>query len=561
MPQNLPGLLALAPQLNPGLVPAKLVDLKTNLKSLRFGADQPDGGSSNSPYVYTEIPDNSTPTELFILNAAKYSYDFPIRGGALAPINSAKDLLRISKFLGDAPKGPLFLVKQEMLQLSNPIIETGKFSIGGGELGNNRFYNFGLNTLAQVAVNAFGIHFERSGVDPVMDASEKYFSIVKKKETQDNRLVILTNSKIKLNQDVTAEQLRNLGLSTNYDMLFDYWGGPGSAMGILGRTQIARSEYTNFNYDGGANSVSDNFKTEKTQYFSFLNETYNRYSYDRDIPLPNSNGNSNEDHPIGKIGMDFRKVINDEVTRIKQLPESDYEDPKVRWESRIKAGNPGKKRDRRSFVVSDKDTVDKVNALPLTRVKNFKNEDAPDLAKFRFETIDNVNPLNGVVIAFRAFIDNFGDDHSATWDAHKYTGRGENFYTYSGYQRSVSFNFKIAALSRDEMKPLYQKLNYLMANLAPDYNTIFMSGPLMRLTVGDYLVRQPGFINNLNIFVDNNTPWEIAFKDPEMYELPHVLNCYVSFTPIHSFLVRRYEKAPFITPPGAENKFLRDINI
>jgi len=34
-----------------------LVNLATNLKSLKFGNDQPGGGSSNQPYVVTGIPD------------------------------------------------------------------------------------------------------------------------------------------------------------------------------------------------------------------------------------------------------------------------------------------------------------------------------------------------------------------------------------------------------------------------------------------------------------------------------------------------------------------------
>ena len=35
-----------------------LVDLKTNLKSLRYGNDQPFGGSSGQPYVTSSIPEN-----------------------------------------------------------------------------------------------------------------------------------------------------------------------------------------------------------------------------------------------------------------------------------------------------------------------------------------------------------------------------------------------------------------------------------------------------------------------------------------------------------------------
>ena len=34
-----------------------LINLKTNLKSLKFGNDKRGGGSSNQPYIVTPIPD------------------------------------------------------------------------------------------------------------------------------------------------------------------------------------------------------------------------------------------------------------------------------------------------------------------------------------------------------------------------------------------------------------------------------------------------------------------------------------------------------------------------
>lgn len=41
-----------------------LIDLKTNLKSLKYGSDRPGGGSSGQPYIQTAIP----PTNLITLN-------------------------------------------------------------------------------------------------------------------------------------------------------------------------------------------------------------------------------------------------------------------------------------------------------------------------------------------------------------------------------------------------------------------------------------------------------------------------------------------------------------
>ena len=37
-----------------------LIDLTTNLKSLKFGNDQRGGGSSNQPYIKRDIPDSKS---------------------------------------------------------------------------------------------------------------------------------------------------------------------------------------------------------------------------------------------------------------------------------------------------------------------------------------------------------------------------------------------------------------------------------------------------------------------------------------------------------------------
>jgi hypothetical protein len=101
-------------------------------------------------------------------------------------------------------------------------------------------------------------------------------------------------------------------------------------------------------------------------------------------------------------------------------------------------------------------------------------------------------------------------------------------------------------MSEDEMKPMWQKLNYLYSNTMPDYDGITMRGPYMKLTMGNYMFRQPGVIKNLTYTIDDKSPWEIAIDDPEggagvkMYELPHVMTVQMTFAPIHDFLPRKF---------------------
>jgi hypothetical protein len=115
-------------------------------------------------------------------------------------------------------------------------------------------------------------------------------------------------------------------------------------------------------------------------------------------------------------------------------------------------------------------------------------------------------------------------------------GRGETFYTYQGFNRSTSFSFRIAAGSAEELKPLYSKLNRLISQVYPDYSESgVMRAPLVKITVGDYLYRMPGFIESINVTVDNGATWEIE----EGQQLPQYLDVAVSFKPIFKDLPRR----------------------
>ena len=63
-----------------------LVDLRTDLKSLRFGKDRVGGGSSNQPYKTRPSPDSLSDTDV------TGGPDFLLRGGTLSLRNSVRDI-------------------------------------------------------------------------------------------------------------------------------------------------------------------------------------------------------------------------------------------------------------------------------------------------------------------------------------------------------------------------------------------------------------------------------------------------------------------------------------
>jgi hypothetical protein len=182
--------------------------------------------------------------------------------------------------------------------------------------------------------------------------------------------------------------------------------------------------------------------------------------------------------------------------------------------------------------------IDQINALDISSTRKDGAAASRDLAKFYFEII---TPEGSNFLYFRAHIKSVDDSFGADWQARKYVGRAENFYTYGGFDRDINVSFTIAAATRTEMRPLYRKMVYLASATAPTYGTSgLMRGTLARMTVGSYIDQIPGVITSVKFTVDNNVPWEIAMGQPEGVEedvqvLPMVMECSISFKPIHDF--------------------------
>jgi hypothetical protein len=215
-------------------------------------------------------------------------------------------------------------------------------------------------------------------------------------------------------------------------------------------------------------------------------------------------------------------------------------------ENRILLGDQGARRDENKSnniywtTSATKAEVDKLNAQAPVVAKVNGEKEGRDIVKFRFHVI---TPTETRVLYFRAFLDNFADNYTGQWNPTKYLGRAEDFQVYGGFQRKITLSFKIAAATRSEMKPLYQKMIWLASSTAPTYadNGQFMRGTIVKMTVGDYVYELPGVMNSVNYSWNVDYPWEIAMLEPEgrgdntMQELPMIMDCQIDFTPIHTF--------------------------
>jgi hypothetical protein len=568
-----------------------LVNLKTNLKSLRYGKDRVGGGSSNQPYIKSPIPENSNQLD------RSGGVDFLLRGGTLTPSRAVKDVSRLTKMFRDfkSPNGVLFTAKQNLLSRTGVKTQASGFINEGAYLPTS--------TILQAGGNAFGTHLKKQGINPFINTSPNagainnpllnllgvgsavqgitnnagglpiYTQTVTSLQLPDNnRLVQLKNYKIgsdinrvqeglfgnfreildeiknspnklsSIAKTIFTNKTQKLGISSDNREILRYGGGPGSRLGV-GQTAIRRY------YFSTTNGFSDD--TVKG-FFNVLGA-----------------GQGIKDRHIGNSGLttisDFRKdLLLGEQKRGSDRKNILSNSPNYAFgniENRVNLGDPGKRSKNvssytKGLIKSDGSNygaLDKITAYLLYKSSSPDFSTLPngdpsfinDLVKFRIGIIDNNLPNQKVYIHFRAFLDSMDDNYTAEWNPFKYMGRGENFYRYNGFTRTINLGWTVAAQSKEELIPMYKKLNYLASSLTPDYSDGgYMRGNLATLTVGGYLYEQPGIITSINYSVPTESPWEIGIddegnKDNSVKELPHIIRVTgFQFIPIHTFVPR-----------------------
>ena len=537
---------------------SKLIRLKTDLKSLKYGKDRPGSSNSGQPYITTVIPNRSP----FVST----SDDGFIRGGmTTADRSSLIDKERISRFFKDKPKGPLFIQRQIGLQFSNPKLEVKKYPSGGEGLiggvlslaastfnvvnelvpGPTRLYNNGFNTLAQIGANAFGQHFNRHGLSLVQDDNSKYLSVAKfNNENGNNRLVGLKNKLLKENSldnilsnrflnsvnfivgninALLGTRISTVGLQAPELTIDNYQGGPGSVYG-RGRTLIRRFDITN----SGSNKYSfiDTLDTSRIQTLSRL------YSNAPDPAITQAISSFlGLPRPIDKIRVDAPSVQT-AIPYTSNIPAGanpyrSSTSPTARLYSDIKSAV--EKLRRNASVVSiehDQKTLKSTNYAYYGKKKVFNSNSIAIYGNtIQFERADAdiltadfyiINPFNQVedLIKFSAYIKGFKNNFDATWGEYNYVGRSESFYTYSKFKSSVSFTLDIPCFNKEQLLEKHRALGQLAATTAGAYNdnNQLLSGILLKVKIGKYLDNEYAILNSISYDIPDDSSWDIDEK-------------------------------------------------
>jgi hypothetical protein len=523
-------------------------------KSIRYGRDRRDGGSSGQPYIQTPIPDE-TPVNIT---------DFILRNGALGNLTRvATDESRLFKMFTDplSPNGTLFIAKQNILARQNP-----------KELGTARVYN-PLNTLAQIALSPIGGHIKKDASDPItaaldlVDPTRTYAYQTKDLDAGgSNRLLLLKDSKILNN--VSINPFNPFSVAISPENILRYSGGPNS--NGLSNTIIRRYSNT----DGFFDQL---ITVSNSPYLGNVNSPLHTTWL---LTSQQTNTRADEVTSGGPLFYDtFTRRYTDEVLK---------SNTKV---TTITSISPNYSTKNMTRMYGDLNVSAPKNLISYTSGSGLRDliettgqfnelgyettSEGNDLVQFKIAILNydgalqNGAPSEYKFLHFKSFLDNITDAYDAAWDSFRYLGRGENFYTYQGFTRTINLGFTVPSFTREQMKNNYLKLGYLASALTPNYNPQggYMRGPLVRLTIGDYIKDQWGFIESLTYNVNGeDSTWEIniddqgnkiALDDPYWIgEMPHHIKVSgFTFIPIQSFVPQTFDPN-FIS---ANKQYLRQV--
>jgi len=582
-----------------------LRDLRTDLKSLRYSGDTIGGGTSNQPYIKAKIPDgfndlqdanNDFILRGGILAARDSAVDILRLGKMFIDTKSPSGLLFIAKqqllsriavrtqtsgrLLNEGVYSPLNTLAQAGLvafgghlkkQGINPFAGTGAYSNNNSLYGvrvkntqpidENRLVRLASGekiTLNGITLNdGINVMTYSGGPGAPLGIGKTGIRYAGAEQRTGENNVKFTNSRNNWfygSFTWTPKEDSFSGASVFSNFFIPFLTGPKYNVYKATTGSLAPLE--------SLDSIKTNITPDQEGNVAFISNGTDVQTQDQLNNSADLNFARNSSYFAPNI-QDFRKVLRENLekngpkfpgtnqpwtTVLSNAP--DYQDKNL--EKRTNIGGyaglgPGDRQGKNLISYTSGSgigPVDKINALNLYSSTGVtQNEVKNDLVKFRIAAINNTSPTLKTFMHFRAFIDNFSDSYNANWNPITYLGRGESFYTYNGFTRTISLGWTVAAQSKEELMPMYRKLNYLASNLTPDYTGKgYMTGNLVQLTIGGYLYEQVGFINSLTYDIPAESPWDIGINDegnydPTTKEMPHILKVTgFSFTPIHDFI-------------------------
>ncbi len=401
----------------------------------------------------------------------------------------------------------------------------------------NSYYNQGLGLF-----NAIGNKDQARDFQPINNAISDAFNFV--------------NNKLAIADQFVAPFTNNI--------IDQYEGGPNSLNGV-GPTIIRRYDNTN----------------DETRINKLNNIRYTRLSETRDLLF----GGAKETIPVQisrqyqqDTGEDLFKDIKREVANnvYDHGNSPNYETIRQTNLAIAKKSYRGWTADKKSKTYDYKYVYHIPVDVPIDKTKpknqyfnkygKFKEFDRPVAVSKEDKEKENkgvhrivftpINPFTGKPfsntdadgrIIFDAYISNFKDNFTPTWNDINYMGRSETFHTFSRFKRDVSFTLQIPCFNPIQLRNRHRAIYELASINAGSYNQSKLGGVITYLRLGNYLNSQgsydgePGIITNFSITVPNDASWDVD------EQLAHYLTVDIGFKLIHNSRPER-QSGGFIGP-------------
>lgn len=390
--------------------------------------------------------------------------------GRPSPTAIARDTMRVTNFL-TSPKGLLFIGKQSAQQLMNPNTEgvTGNASIG-----LTKIYD-PLSPIANTIGAPLGLRTDRHW-PPVTRTPFSTYEGIQNLPGKQNRLINLTNELILGKTTKVGNILSKIQQVT--DKISGFKGSPiqtlsgltgPASVGGIGTTTIRRFEdTTNANSD-----IESKFKLNFSKVPGILGDLGGRFGLTKE-PIDTS--------LLGKY----------KAVAYGQFPERNHSTTiidfrKIRDGKSLDQARYSEESNRQSNFGNTLQMIDSIN-------------DSVDESLIDFS-------FNG--IAFKAYLGAVSDNFAPSWNTAEDQGRADPRYQYTGFERTVTFDFIVAAYSRSQLEVIWRKLQDLARITYPVYKSQGFHGQTVDVTIGKLFDERPMIIQDLGYDWDNETPWEI----------------------------------------------------
>src|SRR6056300_315081 len=489
--------------------------LKDTYNKFNLKEDSYNSSIFKQPFILSGIQKEKGEPET--LGVGSFSF---IRGGAItSTARAAIDVVRMGQFLL-TPRGITWGLKQVGMQRSQ---KYGK-----------QFTP--VNLLASLGGQHLGLRFDRPGVQPIGDETWKYD----------------TNGYLTEVYNVFRLQTKNSVLPLRVDPR----GGFDSTYGI-GVTTYNRQHNSFFTKGQDEQDRFANF-SQRTNPFDLTFDPFVN-SYEKTVSLPNGeltsqrgefdtktqqtpNLLSSEGRTIG-FGNDISDYESISYGTIQKIQDKDASNYKGDFRN-LKKAKFNRLSDVEAGTNYEEYNLEKTYGTPSTFKTNLERIDP--LNKNRridsvYESVYNAKLQNdlvhlffsydnsdgsqntGKIIQFRSTINGVTETFSPSWNGIKYPGRADKAYMYSEFERTLSFNFKAYATSRDEMKNMWKKLSELSKLTMPTYEGSAYSGHICYFRLGQLWGNGtkgvPSLITSLTYTIPDDLPWDIN-HDGKLSELP-----------------------------------------